>query len=391
MVAAHGLAGRVVKDGVIYQHDIPTGPATPHTDVTDPSGLLRELIRDEAKLIMKANLEIRQESVKVYMKLWGNMSPMSRSKVQQVEIVYRTTSAGAASGPSAAASAAPKRSAAASTSSSVTVVIPTNDWLEVERNYDAAKLVQRILASHTGVVSKTVSQSIYETQLDWEQMRIGKDETLEVFKKKWLQAKDAIVAVGGQPPSEEQQVHRFLTAVRSVRKYAEWHTLKTNGMLGDNSLPKSMDELYLALSRYTALPGRRADSPSREQSSDAVFMTKARGGKPAQDKRGKSSTTDSSEEVCFMCGEKGHRSYSCPSVKEIIEKKKAEQKKESGRQEKVNVAVGVASTSHYADVLTTLGVTQSDTMTIASLPVEVSAEEFGHDMERAEGWHSEVF
>ena len=286
--------------------------------------------------VEKTNKNLLDQSCKVFSALYQKLSPMSRERVSLATINYAagtraTARRGLPRPPSPVRGSVLTRGAAASAGAvnvgtedhhavaSASVEVTANDWEEVLATLDLERLVQRVWATHRGVViTHSKTETIFNTLSQLENLKIKGGETLPEFRRRFEQQLKTIEAVGGASvvPPPEMQVQRFLKGLEHVPKYREYKSLRSNGFASSTPFPDTLGKVCEELAAYNPFSSASGSKPTTPETAYVVKEKKKREKQrpaktPSHGAATAASDKSGDEIICHKCGQAGHYASGC--------------------------------------------------------------------------------
>ena len=291
--------------------------------------------------VEKENRKTIEAGKKLFSIIYSKMSTMSKEKTQSAAISYspgtRSVSRRSASSaepqlsrlPSPTARQARHASATVSVSSSdPTPVAPAvvsppviNDWEDVLATSDIERLVQRVWATHRGViVAHSKTETVFNTIAQLEAIKIRHGESLPDYRRRFEQLLKTIEAVGGSAavPVPPMQVFRFLKGLEGIPKYREYKSIRSNQFSSAVPFPDSISKVCDELTVYNPIAVSGSAGKTTQSTTETAYVVKEKKEKKKKDKKdgskgGSSASADkpSSEITCNKCGQVGHYASGC--------------------------------------------------------------------------------
>jgi hypothetical protein len=366
----YGQQTQFITTGKAYvPAEIPDPAPDAFSSENDPFGRAKKIF--EKKLEVREQLlnTLEQNSSKIFGEIWSHLSTESQQRVQEVSMVssdlqdLRNHLANAdanllaatrtlATLPTTATAAARLRAGNAITDAQATrdeafaaveaAALPVNDWSDVRRCADPIRLWSRILQTHLAVDTGVSIVNQKEARTKYGGIRQGATESLTSYKMRFEDSLKGLTAVGVAPVADAEQAVDFITGLDSHRYVDLKVQLQTELTGGYGVYPTNLGKAFERASLHTIVTGEgkaqlasmfltsgkrnkgKGSKGDKKDSSDTLSETSGRSTSNKSTAKGgdKSKKDKQPSRPCAICSG-AHWDRDCPSLKDLVEKKKS--------------------------------------------------------------------
>ena len=367
-----GSPAEVLRTGLLPFQDAPDKPVTDGLSEHEAKHVWT-MHTQRCTEVEKENRKITESGKKIFSMLFTRLSTTSREKVQSATITYspgtrasvsmrrsstsvdqptripsptaRQTRTQSATGSSTEASSVPSVSIAVNPAPVISLPA-MNDWEDVLATSDIERLVQRIWATHRGViVAHSKAETVFNTVAQLEAIKIRHGEPLPDYRRRFEQLLKTIEAVGGAAavPPPTMQVFRFLKGLEHVPKYREYKSIRSNQFSSAIPFPDSIAKVCDELSVYSPISVSHAEKAAHGTTETAYVVKEKKDKKKkdqkdgAKDRGAASGDKQPAEIKCLKCHQVGHYASGCAKGHGKKRPDAGEKAKQPDAEEKVNV------------------------------------------------------